>query len=61
MITGKQRSYLRKLGQELDALVFIGKNDVTDNVVEELDRALKTKELVKVKIQDGSLLEAKPV
>ena len=45
MITGKQRSYLRKLGQELDALVFIGKNDVTDNVVEEIDRALKTKEL----------------
>ena len=61
MITGKQRSYLRKLGQELEPLVFIGKNDVTDTVIQELNRLLTTRELVKVKIQDGSMLEAKPV
>ena len=60
MITGKQRSYLRKLGQELDPLVFIGKNDVTETVIKELDKLLTSRELVKVKIQEGSLLEAKP-
>ena len=61
MITGKQRSYLRKLGQELDPLVFIGKNDVTETVIRELDNLLTSRELVKVKIQEGSILEAKPV
>ena len=61
MITGKQRSYLRKLGQELDPVVFIGKNDVTETVIKELDKNLTAQELVKVKIQEGSILDAKPV
>ena len=61
MITGKQRSYLRKLGQELDSVVFIGKNDVTETVIKELDKNLTAHELVKVKIQEGSILDAKPV
>ena len=61
MITGKQRSYLRKLCQELDPVVFIGKNDVTETVIKELDKNLTAQELVKVKIQEGSILEAKPV
>lgn len=61
MITGKQRSYLRKMGQELDPVVFIGKNDVTETVIKELDKNLTAHELVKVKIQEGSILDAKPV
>ena len=60
MITGKQRSYLRKLGQELDPLVFIGKNDMTETVIQELDNLLTSRELVKVKIQEGSILDAEP-
>lgn len=59
MITGKQRSYLRKLGQEEEPLVFIGKNDLTETVVREVDNLLTARELVKVKIQDTSLLDAK--
>ena len=52
---------MRKLGQELDPVVFIGKNDVTETVIKELDKNLTAQELVKVKIQEGSILEAKPV
>ena len=33
MITGKQRSYLKKLAHDLDPIVFIGKNDLTENII----------------------------
>ena len=59
MITSKQRSYLKRLAHELDPIVHIGKNDVTDNVINEIDTLLELRELVKVKIQDGSQAEPK--
>lgn len=59
MITSKQRSYLKKLAHDLDPIVYIGKNDLTDNVLNEIDSLLELRELVKVKIQEGSLLEPK--
>lgn len=59
MITGKQRSYLRKLAHDLDPLVYIGKSDVTENIINELDVLLESRELVKVKIQESSLLDPK--
>ena len=59
MITGKQRSYLKKLARDLDPIVFIGKNDLTENIIREIDSLLELRELVKVKIQEGSLLDAK--
>ena len=59
MITGKQRSYLRKLAQELDPVVYIGKAEMTDNVLKEMDNLLSSRELIKVKLQEGSLLDPK--
>ena len=59
MITSKQRSYLRKLAHNLDPLVYIGKSDVTENIINEIDTLLESRELVKVKIQESSLLEPK--
>ena len=59
MITGKQRSYLKKLAHDLEPVVYIGKNDLTENVIKEIDTLLEVRELVKVKIQEGSLLEPK--
>ena len=53
MITSKQRSYLRSLAHNIDPLVYVGKQGVTENVVKELDLCLENKELVKVKIQEG--------
>ena len=59
MITGKQRSYLRRLAQELDPVVYIGKADMTENVLKEMDDLLKSRELIKIKLQEGSMLDPK--
>ncbi len=59
MITGKQRSYLKKLAQEIDPLVFIGKNDLTETVVREMDNLLTARELVKAKVQETSTVDPK--
>lgn len=59
MITSKQRRYLKGLGHELEPLVYIGKNDLTENVLKEIDSLLEARELVKVKIQESSMLEPK--
>ncbi|MCQ2551562.1 MAG: ribosome assembly RNA-binding protein YhbY [Clostridia bacterium] len=61
MLTGKQRSYLRKLANGIDPVVFIGKQDLTDNIIKEIDTNLEARELVKVKIQESSLLDPKEV
>ena len=50
---GKQRRYLRGLGVNLDAVVFIGKEGITDAVLAELGRVLKKRELVKVRLLDN--------
>lgn len=59
MLTGKQRSYLRKLGQQLEPLVYIGKNDITDTVIDQMDDLLSSRELVKAKLQESSSLDTK--
>ncbi|MGI6767155.1 MAG: YhbY family RNA-binding protein [Lentihominibacter sp.] len=59
MITGKQRSYLKKLGLELDPVVYIGKADLTENVLKEMDVLLESRELIKVKLQEGSMMDPK--
>jgi RNA-binding protein len=59
MITGKQRSYLKGLAHHLDPMVHIGKFGLSENVLSELDIALENKELVKVKLQEGSDMDPK--
>ena len=59
MITGKQRSELKKLAQELRPTVMIGKEDITPSIITAIDDYLNAHELVKVQIQEGSLVEPK--
>lgn len=61
MITGKQRSYLKKLAHALEPTVFLGKSGLTENIKKELEVGFETRELVKVKIQEGCELEPKIV
>lgn len=59
MISGKQRSELKKLAMELKPTVMIGKEELTDTVIASIDAYLSAHELVKVQIQDGALLDPK--
>ncbi|MBO4819452.1 MAG: ribosome assembly RNA-binding protein YhbY [Firmicutes bacterium] len=61
MLTGKQRSYLKSLANAIDAVVYIGKNELTESCLKEMDDYLKAHELVKVKIQDNVELDPKEV
>lgn len=59
MITGKQRSELKRLAQEMRPTVMIGREGLTDNVIASMDAYLEAHEMVKVQLQEGALLEAK--
>lgn len=49
-LTGKQQRYLRALAHELHPIVIVGKEGVSEGVVEASREALLAHELVKVKL-----------
>lgn len=49
-LTSKKRAYLRKKAHDLDALVRIGKDGVTTNLIQSILDAIESRELLKVKI-----------
>ncbi|MFW6365116.1 MAG: YhbY family RNA-binding protein [Spirochaetota bacterium] len=51
-LTGKQRSRLRKLAQDLDPVITVGKNGISDELVTAADEAFDLHELVKVRFSD---------
>ena len=59
MLTGKQRSYLKSLATGIDPAVYIGKNELTESCLKEMDDYLEAHELLKVKIQDNTELDPK--
>ncbi|MCR4944247.1 MAG: ribosome assembly RNA-binding protein YhbY [Clostridium sp.] len=61
MLTGKQRAYLRKLAHNMDPIFQVGKNGVEDTFLKQVEEALEKRELIKIKVLDNSLLEAREV
>ena len=47
-----QRNYLRSQAHHLEPVVLIGKNGVTDGVIESVNKALDTRELIKIKFRE---------
>ena len=58
-MTGKQRAALRKMANQLDTIIYIGKEGVTDSVVKETYDALEARELITGCVQQGAPLDAK--
>ncbi|ORJ63625.1 ribosome assembly RNA-binding protein YhbY [Geothermobacter hydrogeniphilus] len=60
-LTGKQRRFLRGLGHHLQPVVMIGKDELTAALEASVDEALTAHELIKLKLQEGCLLDRKEV
>ncbi|MCB6994216.1 ribosome assembly RNA-binding protein YhbY [bacterium 210820-DFI.6.37] len=61
MITGKQRSFLKRLAHDLEPTVFLGKSGLTENIKKEMETGFESRELVKAKIQESCGLDPKEV
>ena len=49
-MTSKQRAFLKKEAHNLEPIVRIGKDGLSDNIVQSLLDAINSRELIKVKI-----------
>lgn len=56
MITTKQRAYLRGLANKQSAILQVGKEGITDSLIENIVLALEARELIKL-----SVLETAPI
>lgn len=61
MITSKQRAELRSRANELDTTLMVGKEGITDALIEETGRQLEARELIKGKVLETALLSAREV
>jgi len=59
MLTGKQRAKLKSVGANTDALYQMGKNEIDENYIIQINAALDAKELIKLKVLETSLYTAK--
>jgi len=58
-LTSKQRSHLKRLAHPMKPIHQIGKEGVTDATVESVENAFRTRELLKVKVQNTAPLDVR--
>ena len=51
-LTSAQRKYLRSQAHHLDPVVLVGKQGLTEHLVQSTDQALDARELIKVRFND---------
>lgn len=61
MLTGKQRSYLKSIANNMDPIFQLGKNGLSENFIKQIDEALEAREIIKIKILKNSFLDATEV
>jgi len=50
LLTGKQKRFLRSLGNEMEPILFVGKEEVTKNVIKQADEVLEAREFIKGRV-----------
>lgn len=59
MITSKQRAYLRSIGHRENAILQIGKGGINENLIKQIDDALKAREIIKLTVLETALMSTK--
>ena len=52
-MTSKQRAVLKGIAASYDPVVYVGKEGISDTIVQEADKVLEKRELIKVQVQSG--------
>ncbi|MGM0501031.1 MAG: ribosome assembly RNA-binding protein YhbY [Bacillota bacterium] len=58
-MTGKQRAYLRGKANSMNPVLQIGKDGVSEAVIDQVDETIESKELIKIRVLNNSLYGAK--
>ena len=61
MLTNQQRNFLRKMGNSLEPVVWIGKGELTENIMKQIDDVLEARELVKISLLSNSEVTAREI
>jgi len=61
MLNSKHRSFLRSMAHDLPDLIHVGKEGITPNLIVQLKDALKSRELVKGKVQQNAEEDVKSI
>ena len=59
MLTSKQRAYLRGLASSYETIFQIGKGGISENLIQQVNDALRKRELIKLRVLDNSMLTAR--
>ena len=58
-LTSKQRAQLRSFANPFEPILHIGKGDIGENLIQQADEALEARELIKCRVLETSLLNAR--
>ena len=61
MLTSKERKALSSLGQKIEPTFQIGKNGITESLINELADILEAREIIKISVLNNSDLSAKEI
>ena len=54
MLTSKQRAYLRGIAQSYETIFQVGKGGINENFVNQVNDALRKRELIKLRVLENS-------
>jgi len=61
VLTGKQKRFLRAMGNEMDPILQVGKGGIGETVVTQTNETLQARELIKGRVLQNCLEEPKTI